>query len=217
LKLLRYGLNPQADENTYTSYWVLPDFTTLQTGVSGLISKGFSNENHFIPSSWRRALVRDKTHTKGTNVDAYYVAMDGHVDIIFENVGSPACTDHAKHAEDKEKSFRNAADALLERFYNTTGSFEIAKEYCVIVVIVFVIQCADLPIKLSSLSVGHYLSVYTTSIKDSNEFIVINILHEKYHLSKYAYLAKILLHLKFCLTIKVVSDLLRLPLYACFN
>ncbi|KAF9085672.1 hypothetical protein BGX27_003407, partial [Mortierella sp. AM989] len=64
LKLLRYGLNPQADENTYTSYWVVPDFTALQTGVSGLILKGFSNENHFIPLSWRRTLVRDKTHAK---------------------------------------------------------------------------------------------------------------------------------------------------------
>ncbi|KAG0007361.1 hypothetical protein BGZ80_004740 [Entomortierella chlamydospora] len=185
LKLLRYGLNPQADENTYTSYWVIPDFTALQTGVPGLISKGSSNENHFVPSSWRRALVRDKTHSKGTNVDAYYVAMDDHVDIIFENVGSPTCTDHVKHAEDKEKSFRNAADALLERFYNTSGSFEIAKEYRVIIVIVF---------------------VYTVGIKDPNEFVVTKILQEKYHLTKGAYLTKILLHLKFCLTIKTIME-----------
>ncbi|KAF8979356.1 hypothetical protein BGZ46_005521 [Entomortierella lignicola] len=51
LKLLRHGLNPQSDENTYTSYWVIPDFTALQTDVPGLIAKGFSNENHFVPSS----------------------------------------------------------------------------------------------------------------------------------------------------------------------
>ncbi|KAF8979357.1 hypothetical protein BGZ46_005522 [Entomortierella lignicola] len=116
--------------------------------------------------------------------------MDDYVDIIFENVGSPTCTNHAKHAEDKEKSFRNAADALLERFYNTTGSFEIAKEYRVIIVIVF----------------GHNLSVYTSSIKNSSEFIVTKILQEKYHFSKDAYLTKILLHLKFCLVIKTIME-----------
>jgi hypothetical protein len=101
----------------------VPDFVALQTGIPGLISKGFANENHFTPSSWRR--------------DAYYVARDNFVDIIFENVGSPACTDHTKHGEDKEKSYRNAADALLERFYNSSGSFEIAKGYSVITVVVF--------------------------------------------------------------------------------
>jgi hypothetical protein len=115
----------------------VPDFVALQTGIPGLISKGFANENHFTPSSWRRALSRGITHAKGTNVDAYYVARDNFVDIIFENVGSPACTDHTKHGEDKEKSYRNAADALLERFYNSSGSFEIAKGYSVITVVVF--------------------------------------------------------------------------------
>ena len=74
---------------------------------------------------------------KGTSVHVYYLGPDDFVGIIFENVGSPSCTDHAKHTEDKEKSYRNAADALLERFYNSTGSFETAKGYCVIIVIVF--------------------------------------------------------------------------------
>lgn len=137
LKLLRTGLGPQCDENTYTSFWIVPDFVALQTGIAGLISTGFANENHFKPSAWRRALSRGKPHAKGTNVDAYYLGRDSFVDIIFENVGSPSCTDHAKHTEDKEKSFRNAADALLERFYNSTGSFDIAKGYCVIIVIAF--------------------------------------------------------------------------------
>jgi hypothetical protein len=109
----------------------------LQTGIPGLISTGFANENHFGPSAWRRALSRGKPYAKGTSVDAYYLGRDDFVDIIFENVGSPSCTDHAKHTEDKEKSYKNAADALLERFYNSTGSFEIAKGYCVIIVIVF--------------------------------------------------------------------------------
>ncbi|KAF9915683.1 hypothetical protein FBU30_001809 [Linnemannia zychae] len=135
LKLLRTGLGPQCDENTYTSFWIVPDFVALQTGIPGLISIGFANENHFGPSAWRRALSRGKPYVKGTNVDAYYLGRDDFVDIIFENVGSPSCTDHAKHIEDKEKSYRNAADALLERFYNSTGSFEIAKGYCVIIVI----------------------------------------------------------------------------------
>ncbi|KAG0011079.1 hypothetical protein BGZ82_003175, partial [Podila clonocystis] len=163
LKLLHTGLNSQSDENTYTSFWIVPDFVALQTGIPGLISKGFTNENHFTPSAWRHALSREKTHAKGTNVDAYYVARDNYVDIIFENVGSPTCTDHSKHGEDKEKSYRNAADALLERFYNSSGSFEIAKVYSVIIVIVF----------------GHDLSIYTTNIKDVNEFSVTKIIMER--------------------------------------
>ncbi|KAF9995451.1 hypothetical protein BGZ79_010862, partial [Entomortierella chlamydospora] len=40
LKLLRTGLNPKSDENAYTSYWIMPDFTALQTGVQGLTSSG---------------------------------------------------------------------------------------------------------------------------------------------------------------------------------
>ncbi|KAG0288074.1 hypothetical protein BGZ97_006913, partial [Linnemannia gamsii] len=156
LKLLRTGLGPQCDENTYTSFWIVPDFVALQTGIPGLISTGFANENHFGPSAWRRALSRGKPYAKGTSVDAYYLGRDDFVDIIFENVGSPSCTDHAKHTEDKEKSYNNAADALLERFYNSTGSFEIAKGYCVIIVIVF----------------GRDVSIYTTNIRDANEFAV---------------------------------------------
>ncbi|KAK3831494.1 MAG: hypothetical protein J3R72DRAFT_478560 [Linnemannia gamsii] len=186
LKLLRTGLDSRSDENTYTSFWIVPDFVALQTGVPGLISKGFVNENHFTPSAWRRALSRGKTPAKSTNVDAYYVARDNYVDIIFENVGSPACTDHSKHEEDKEKLYRNAADALVERFYNTSGSFEIAKGYSVIIVIVF----------------GHDLSIYTTNIKDVNKLSVSRVFQGKYHFSKDVYLTDILLHLNFCLTIK---------------
>ncbi|KAG0271206.1 hypothetical protein BGZ95_000989 [Linnemannia exigua] len=53
LKILRTGLSAQTDENTYTSFWVAPDFVALQTGIPGLISKCFVNENHFTPSAWR--------------------------------------------------------------------------------------------------------------------------------------------------------------------
>jgi len=100
LKILRTGLSAQTDENTYTSFWVAPDFVALQTGIPGLISKGFVNENHFTPSAWRRALSRGKLFAKGTNVDAYYLARDNHVDVIFENIGSPTCTNHGKHDDD---------------------------------------------------------------------------------------------------------------------
>lgn len=137
LKLLHTGLSPHCDENMYMSFWIAPDFVALQTGSPGLISKGFVNKNHFMPSAWHWALSREKTYAKGTNVNAYYVAQDNCVDIIFENIGSPLCTNHPKHIEDKEKSYRNAADALLERFYNSSGLFEIAKDYSVIIVIVF--------------------------------------------------------------------------------
>ncbi|KAF9087529.1 hypothetical protein BGX27_002911, partial [Mortierella sp. AM989] len=137
LKLLRTGLNPKSDENTYASFWVVPDFVALQTGVNGLISSGFANENHYIPSAWRRSLARDTLSSKGTNVDVYYLASDGYIDVIFENIGPPTCRNHVKHQEDKNKSWRNAADALLERFYNSSGLFEIAKEYKIICVIVF--------------------------------------------------------------------------------
>ncbi|CAO3568809.1 unnamed protein product [Mortierella alpina] len=80
------------------------------------------------------------------------ILVDDFVDIIFENVGSPSCTDHAKHTKAKEELFRNAADALLGRFYNSAGSFEIAKGYCVIIVVVLMIVCRE-------------LSVYTVNIK----------------------------------------------------
>ncbi|KAF9117024.1 hypothetical protein BGX30_005736, partial [Mortierella sp. GBA39] len=189
LKILRTGLGPQTDENTYTSFWIAPDFVALQTGVPGLISKGFVNENHFTPSAWRRALSRRKEYAKGTNVDAYYVARDNYVDIIFENVGSPTCINYAKYNVDKEKCCRNAADALLDRFYNSTGSFEVAKGYSVIFVIVF----------------GHEVTVYTTNIKHGNEYSVSKVFQGRYHFSKDVYLAN-LLHLKFCLTIKTVME-----------
>ncbi|KAG0221320.1 hypothetical protein BGW41_006855, partial [Actinomortierella wolfii] len=135
LKLRRTGIDPHSDENTYTSFWVMPDFVALQTGIPGLISKGFANENHFTPSAWRRALSRGTKFAKGTNVDAYFVSRDNCVSIIFENIGSPSCTNHSKLEDVLEKSSRNAADALLEHFYNSTGSFEIAKSYKVIFVI----------------------------------------------------------------------------------
>ncbi|KAF9162868.1 hypothetical protein DFQ26_003153 [Actinomortierella ambigua] len=82
----------------------MPDFVALQTGIPGLISKGFANENHFTPSASRRALSRGTKFSKGTSVDAYYPARDNCVSIVFENVGSPSCTNHAKYEDDKEKS-----------------------------------------------------------------------------------------------------------------
>ncbi|KAK3843712.1 MAG: hypothetical protein J3R72DRAFT_489214 [Linnemannia gamsii] len=125
LKLLRTGLNPNSDENTYTSLWVVPDFVALQTGIPGLISSGFINENHFGPSAWRRSLAR-------------------------------GCTNNSKHLEDKDKTWRNAADALLERYYIATGSFEIAKRYKIVCVIVF----------------GYEVSIYTVNILNENEYLV---------------------------------------------
>ncbi|KAF9414266.1 hypothetical protein BGZ76_004901 [Entomortierella beljakovae] len=190
LKILRTGINPLTDENTYTSFWIASDFMALQTGVPGLISKGFINENHFTPSAWRRALSRGKNYSKGTNVDGYYLARDNCVDVIYENIGSPRCTDHTKHIEDKEKSFRNAADALLDRYYNSTGSFEIAKEYKVIIVIIF----------------GPEVTLYTASIKGRNEYNISKVMQGKYHFTKDVYLANLLFHLKFCLSIKTIMD-----------
>ncbi|KAF9350117.1 hypothetical protein BGX34_001411 [Mortierella sp. NVP85] len=191
LKLLRTGIDPACDENTYTSFWVTPDFVALQTGVPGLISNGFANENHFTPSAWRRALSRRKLFAKGTYVDAYYFARDNHVDIVLENVGSPTCTNHVKHDSDKKKCHRNAADTLLDRFYNSTGSFEIAKDYRIILVVVF----------------GHEVTLYTASIKGCNEYNVSKVFQGKYHFSKDVYLANLLVHIRFCLTIKTIMEM----------
>ncbi|KAI1318915.1 hypothetical protein EDD11_005549, partial [Mortierella claussenii] len=190
LKLLNAGLNPNADENTYTSFWVSPDLVALQTGVKGLISSGFINENHFTPSAWRRSLARGVLSPKGTNVDGYFLARDEYVDILLENIGSPSCTNHSKHHDDKEKMWRNAADALLERFYNTIGSFEIAKGYKIVCIIVF----------------GHEVTIYTVSILNKNEYLVEMVLRDKYHFRQDVYLAKLLLHLRICLTIKSIME-----------
>ncbi|KAF9536308.1 hypothetical protein EC957_011624 [Mortierella hygrophila] len=160
LKLLRTGIDLACDENTYTAFWVTPDFVALQTGVSGLISKGFANENHFTPSAWCRAISRGKLFAKGTYVDAYYVARDDHVDIIFENVGSPTCTNHAR-----------STDPPLHRL------------------------------------LGHEVTIYTASIKGGNEYNVSKVFQGKYHFSKDVYLAKLLVHLRFCLTIKTIMEM----------
>ncbi|KAF9156810.1 hypothetical protein BGX20_004188, partial [Mortierella sp. AD010] len=190
LILLRTGLNPNADENTYTSFWVSPDFFALQTGVQGLISSGFVNENHFGPSAWRRSLARGTQSSKGTNVDAYFIGRDDYVDVIFENIGPPSCTNHSKHHDDKEKTWRNAADALLERYYNSSGSFEIAKGYKIVCIIVF----------------GYDVSIYTVSILNKNEYLVQKVFQDKYHVRRDVYLAKLLVHLKICLTIKTIME-----------
>ncbi|KAF9361507.1 hypothetical protein BGX34_007107 [Mortierella sp. NVP85] len=50
VKLLRTGLGSKCDGNTYTSFWIVPDFVALQTGIPGLILTGFANENHFNPA-----------------------------------------------------------------------------------------------------------------------------------------------------------------------
>ncbi|KAF8925337.1 hypothetical protein BGZ47_003353 [Haplosporangium gracile] len=176
LKILRTGLSAQTHENTYTSFGVAPDFVALQTGNPGLISKGFVNENHFTPSAWRRALSRGKLFAKSINVDAYYLARDDHVDVIFENIGSPTCTNYGKHDDDKKKCSRNAADALLECRGRTSGTL------------------------LQFFS--HDVTIYTASTKGSNEYNVSKIFQGRYHFSKDVCLAKLLAHLKFCLTIK---------------
>ncbi|KAF9094031.1 hypothetical protein BGX27_001536, partial [Mortierella sp. AM989] len=107
LKLLKSGLDPTTDENTYTSYWIAPDFSALQIGIDVLISKGFINENHFWSSALRRRLARGVKNARGTSVDGYWYAMDGKVDVIFENVGSPDCKDHKKRDALKIKSNRH--------------------------------------------------------------------------------------------------------------
>ncbi|KAF9407513.1 hypothetical protein BGZ76_006102, partial [Entomortierella beljakovae] len=190
LKLLRTGLNQNADENTFTSFWISPDFVALQTGVPGLINSGFINENHFKPSAWRRALARGVDSARGTNVDGYYLSRDDFVSIIFENVGPPSTRDSSKLRADKEKSWRNAADALLERFYNSSGSYEISKEYKVICVIVY----------------GFTVIVYTVNIVERNKYSVTKVLQGIYHTRRDVYLSNILFHLKFCLTVKTIME-----------
>lgn len=59
------------------------------------------------------------------------------IDLILENVGSPACSNHTKKLEDEKKCWRNSADALLERYYLSNGAFGIAKEYTVLAMVVY--------------------------------------------------------------------------------
>ncbi|KAG0320786.1 hypothetical protein BGZ99_004292 [Dissophora globulifera] len=91
-------------ENSYTSYWIAPDLTALQTGIDDLILKGFIDENHFWPSAVRRRLARGVENATGTSVDGYWYAMDEKIDIIFENMGSPNCKDYKKKDTIKIKS-----------------------------------------------------------------------------------------------------------------
>ncbi|KAF9087032.1 hypothetical protein BGX27_003015, partial [Mortierella sp. AM989] len=143
-------------------------FFALLTGVQGLISSGFVNENHFGPSAWRRSFARGTQSPKGTDMDAYFVGRGDYVDIIFENIGPPSCTNHSKHHDDKEKTWRNAADALLERYYISSGSFEIAKGYKIVYIIVF----------------GHDDLINTVSILNRNEYLVQKVFQDKYHVRR---------------------------------
>ncbi|KAG9068202.1 hypothetical protein KI688_011797 [Linnemannia hyalina] len=178
LKLIRKGVQATWDENTYTSLWVNLDLMALYTGVDDLMTLVFANENHFSPSAWRRSLVRDHPNSKGTNVDGFYAGKDGMIDIVVENVGSPSCSNYTKKLEDERKCWRNTADALLERYYLSTGSFEVAKEYNVISMVIY----------------------------GTNLYQVKKIFHGQYHTNKDAYLVKIMLHLKLCLVIKSVME-----------
>ncbi|KAG0039048.1 hypothetical protein BGZ83_002921 [Gryganskiella cystojenkinii] len=178
LKLIRKGVQATWDENTYTSLWVNLDLMALYTGVDDLMTLVFASENHFSPSAWRRSLVQDHPCSKGTNVDGFYAGKDGMIDIVVENVGSLSCSNYAKKLEDERKCWRNTADALLERYYFSTGSFEVAKEYNVISMVVY----------------------------GANLYKVKKILHGQYHTNKDAYLAKIMIHLKLCLVIKSVME-----------
>ncbi|KAF9343642.1 hypothetical protein BGX26_005416, partial [Mortierella sp. AD094] len=186
LKMLRRGFPFSWDENTYTSMWVNVDLAALYTGVDNLMSFGFVNENPYAPSAWRRSLVRNSPNSKGTNVDAYYAGIDGSVDFVLENVGSPSCTAHTKKLDDEQKCWRNSADALLQRFYSSTGSFEIAKEYNVLSMVVY----------------GLEVSLYITSIAGTNSYKVKKIFQDEYHTNKDVYLAKVLIHVKISLLIK---------------
>ncbi|KAF9934900.1 hypothetical protein FBU30_010167 [Linnemannia zychae] len=190
LKLLRKGGLSTWDENTYTSFWVNLDLMALYTGIDDLMALANANENHFSPSAWRRSLVRDHPHSKGTNVDGFYAGKDGMIDIIVENVGAPSSSNYTKKLEDERKCWRNTADALLERYYLSTGSFEVSKEYNVISMIIY----------------GLEVSLYVTSILGANSYQVKKIFRGQYHTNKDAYLTKIMIHLKLCLLIKTVME-----------
>ncbi|KAF9993018.1 hypothetical protein BGZ79_002378 [Entomortierella chlamydospora] len=190
LKLLRKGGLSNWDENTYTSFWVNLDLMALYTGVDDLITLAYANENHFSPSAWRRSLARDHPHSKGTSVDGFYSGKDGMIDIIVENVGAPSSSNYAKKLEDERKCWRNTADALLERYYLSTGSFEVAKKYNVISMVIY----------------GLEVSLYVTSIVGANSYQVKKIFCGQYHTNKDAYLTKVMIHLKLCLLIKTVLE-----------
>ncbi|KAG0015085.1 hypothetical protein BGZ81_011851 [Podila clonocystis] len=190
LKLLKKGIHSNWDENTYTSLWVTPDIIALYTGIDNLISFVYANENHYTPSAWRRSLIREQANSKGTNVDGCYAGRDGMIDLILENIGSPACSNHAKKLEDEKKCWRNAADALLERYYLSNGAFGIAKEYTVLAMVVY----------------GYEVSLYATSILGPNVYQVKKIFHGHYHGNKDAYLSRVLVHLKLCLLLKTILE-----------
>lgn len=162
-----------------------------------------------------------------TKVDAYYVFRDNYIDIIFENVISPTWANHAKHNVDKEKSCRNATDALFDPFYKFTGSFETTKGCSVIVVIVFrkfhlcsrllAIKIVLHPTNSLCHPLGHEVTVYTTNIKHGNEYNVSKVFQGRHYFSKDVYLSNLLLHLKFCLTIKVLSAVTAFPAASSLN
>jgi hypothetical protein len=137
LKLLSRGLDLLWDENTYTSVWIAPDLMALYTASDSHITKIFMNENQFPPSSWRRSLIRDTPNSKGTNVDGYICGIDTYPELILENCGPPLCTKESKKSDDEAKCWRNSADSLIQRFYKSTGSFEVAKQYRVMSMIVY--------------------------------------------------------------------------------
>ncbi|KAF8927231.1 hypothetical protein BGZ47_002261 [Haplosporangium gracile] len=186
LKLIRVGgINSAWDENSYTSIWINLDLTSLYAGVDGLISAAYANENHFTPSAWRRTLARDKASQKGTNVDGFYVGTGGLVGLIVENVGSPTCSSFTKKGEDEEKCWRNSADALLERVYFSTGSFDIAKGYRVMSMVIY----------------AREVTLYQTGIISQNVYRVQKLFQGYYHSSK-SLLTNLMVHLKICLIIK---------------
>ncbi|KAF9543427.1 hypothetical protein EC957_000869 [Mortierella hygrophila] len=190
LKLIRVGgINPAWDENSYTSIWVNLDLTSLYTGVDGLISAAYANENHFTPSAWRRTLVRDKANQEGSNVDGFYVGTDNMVGLVVENVGSPTCSSFTKKGEDEEKCWRNTADALLERIYLSTGSFEVAKDYRVMSMVIY----------------AREVTLYQTGIIAQNVYRVQKLFQGYYHSNK-TLLANLMIHLKICLIIKRVME-----------
>ncbi|KAF9155635.1 hypothetical protein BGX20_004401 [Mortierella sp. AD010] len=99
------------------------------------------------PIAWIHDLIYDR-------VDGFYSGKDGMIDIIVENVGAPSSSNYAKKLEDERKCWRNTADALLERYYLSTGSFEVAKKYNVISMVIY----------------GLEVSLYVTSIVGANSY-----------------------------------------------
>lgn len=221
LKLLKKGIHNNWDENTYTSLWITPGIIALYTGIDNLISFVYANGNHYTPSSWRRSLVREQANSKGTNFDGCSTGRDGMIDLILENVGSPACSNHAKKLGTRKNAsgmrqmrcwsgttsrmglLASPRSTLSSRWLSMVGerrkkSEEKGDEKEQ--------QRRNIDIKQHFVT-GYEMSLYATSILGLIVYQVKKIFHGHYHGNKDTYLSRVLVHLKLCLLLKVSSSL----------